>query len=171
MNKIPICHYVAYNNPEGAKKILEAWGIPVKGTNKKGLAESLQKLLRQEGEGVLMDIGNMHPDKDLVVTVEQMKAEKTENKNGENTSSCNGGKCSCMNCGEKKSNACGCGMSSFGGGSWNHNEGAFYKPGSNAMVDEFQVYGFDGEKKKVEAGTILFIGVSALLAYMLYKNG
>jgi len=171
MNKIPICHYVAYNNPEGAKKILEVWGVPVKGTNKKGLAQSLQGLLKQEGEPVLMDLANLHPDKDLIMQVEAIKAEKNQPSTPaiENVSGCNGDT-ACAKCAENKSSACGCGMSSFGGSFWNAPEGAYYKSPRNPWVDEFQVYGFDGQKKEANKGALLFGGVALLLAYMLYKN-
>jgi hypothetical protein len=167
MNKISICHYVAYNSPENAKKILQAWGIPVTGTNKKGLADSLQALLRQEGEPVLMDLANLHPDKDLIFKVEEIKAERNQPAM-EKTSGCNGDT-ACAKCSEKKSNACGCGMSSFGG-SWNIQEGAFYTPPRNFWVDEYQVYGFDGKGQSSNKGALLFGGIAVVLAYMLYKN-
>lgn len=172
MNKIPICHYVAYNNPEGAKRILEVWGMPVKGTNKKGLAQSLQALLKQEGEPVLMDLANLHPDKDLIMKVEEIKAGNvpTPAEPVAPEGKSNAGGCSCMACSEKKSGACGCGMSSFGGSFWNAPEGAYYKSPRNPWVDEFQVYGFDGQGKSDNKGALLFGGIAVLLAYMLYKN-
>lgn len=171
MNKIPICHYVAYNAPENAKKILDAWGVPFKGNNKKALAESLQTLFRQQGEGVLMDLGNMHPDKDLILKVEEIKSQSSmPQSTSEKTSGYSGG-CSCANCSEKKSNACGCSGFS-GGGPWNAPEGAYYIPPRNPNVDEFQVYGFNGEtaSKESNKNLLLFGGVAALLAYVLYKN-
>lgn len=173
MNKIPICHYVAYNNPEGAKRILDVWGVPVKGTNKKGLAQSLQALLKQEGEPVLMDLANLHPDKDLILRVEEIKSDNNQQAQGsEKVSGCNGDT-SCTACAgnsEKKSGACGCGMSNFGGSFWNAPEGAYYKSPRNPWVDEFQVYGFNGEGKSENKGALLFGGIAVLLAYMLYKN-
>lgn len=172
MNKIGICHYVAYNAPENAKKILAAWGMPTNNGNKEGLAQSLKALLKQEGEPVLMDLANLHPDKELIMKVEEIKAG-----NNSKESSSDGGSCSCNGkCSECKSSYCGC-SSGFGGGSWNHNEGAFYAPNRNPMVDEFQVYGVDGSKsnekeskKEVNKSMILFGGLSILLLYGLYKN-
>ena len=173
MNKIPICHYVAYNSPENAKRILEAWGVPVKGTNKKALAASLQALLRSEGEPVLMDLANLHPDKDLIMKVEEIKTESVQADKGTEKISNANGDCSCAKCSEKNSNACGCGMSSFGGSFWNAPEGAYYKSPRNPWVDEFQVYGFDATqtaKSAAKGGAVLFGGVALLLAYLLYKN-
>jgi hypothetical protein len=170
MNKMHICHYVAYNNPPGAKRILDAWGVPVKSGNKQALAQSLRALLRQEGEPVLMDLANMHPDKELILKVEEIKAER----NNPESSADGAGNCPCGcggACKEKKSGACGCG-SNFGG-PWNANESAFYSSNRNPIIDEFQVYGADGpeSQKQVNKSTILFGGVALLLLYTLYKNG
>ena len=158
MQKVHICHYVAYNSPQNAKKILEAWGVPVKNGNKETLAESLKALLKTQGEPVLMDLANLHPDKELILHVEELKnSAQKESKQG----------CSCNS--EKKSGACGC--SSFsGGGAWNANEGAFYSVPRNPMLDEFQVYGFDGSKPRFTYGEVLMGGVGALLLYLMWKG-
>lgn len=156
MQKLHICHYVAYNSPQNAKRILEAWGVPVKSGNKEALAQSLRGLLKTQGEPVLMDLANLHPDKELILHVEELKSGKKGTE----------GECKCGS--ESKSGACGC--SSFGGGSWNANEGAFYSIPKNPMLDEFQVYGFDGSKPKFTYGEVLLGGIGALLVYLMWKG-
>lgn len=179
MAKIPICKYVAYNNPEGAKRILEAWGVPVESGSQNELARKLSSLLASQGEGVLQDIGNMHPDKDLVLTVEAIKQDKGSMNSTSQvvTSNADGGcGCGCGNCkcSEKKSGACGCSSSFAGGGAWNANEGAYYNPYLQPNVTPFAVYGADGsgseDKKKLSNSDIFFIAVGAFLAYQLYKS-
>lgn len=165
MNQIPLTHYVAFNAPENAKKILRAWGVPVTGGNKKALADSLSALLRQEGNGVFMDLINLHPDKEYILQLEQIKKENGAQAAAEPNSGCDGGKCQCS---EKKSGACGC--SGFAGGSWNGGEGAYYSPNRNPNVDEFQVYGFEGTPMS-NKGALLFGGIALFLAYSLYKGG
>lgn len=164
MNRIPLSLYVARNNPDGARKILEAWGVPANTSDPRKLANLLSVLLKQEGDGVLMDLGNMHPDKELILAVEDIKSGASSSADGAS----GGCPCGCGgSCKEKKSGACGC-QSSFGG-PWNAQDGPNYGPYKNHMVDEFQVYGFSGPEA-TQRPLILFAGIAFVLGYMLVKN-
>lgn len=167
--KIPISKYMAYNSPENTVRILDLYGVQYNSQNPKELASRLSDLIKKEGESVLADIGNLHPDKDLVLAVEEMKAEKSGSLGMQSaTSSCDGGQCSCKKK-EKTSGACGC--SSFsGGGAWNNGEGAF-KSNTNPIVDDYLVYGADGKGSSgITKEAMLFGGIALILAYSLYKN-
>lgn len=163
MNKIPIWYYVARNNPEGAKIILDAWNVKPKSNAFSHLAESLRQLYTQNKEAVLMDLANLHPDKELVVAVAGMQEAPAEPENKSGCDAC-GGKC-----GERKSGACGC-QSSFAG-AWNPGDGMYYSPNRNPNVDEFAVYGFDGKKKANDNAVIVFGAIGLFLAFQLYRNG
>lgn len=166
MSKIPLSVYIARNAPDNAIQILQAWGMPVESRNPKVLAKNLNTLFTTQGEGVLKDMGNLHPDKDLILAVEAEKSGR------EQSSGCDGINCNCKS-NEQKSGACGC-SSGFGGGAWNSNEGSYYGSNRNTNLDEFQVYGFNGintpDGKKIDNSTLFFGAVAVFLAYQLYKN-
>lgn len=163
MKKISLERYFATNAPEQARYLLGLYGVNVESRTIEELVQKLSQLKNENPEAVLQDMANLHPDKPLILRVEEIKKE--------------------MNQPEQKSGACGCG-SSFGGGSWNADgdNGGGCKCGcggkcgkssfsGDAVVQDYSVYGFGGlESIKDNRGTILFGGIALLLAYALYKN-
>jgi hypothetical protein len=65
---ITLSDYVAHKNPKGASRLLKRFGYPAS-HDKYELAENLKDLVRNRREDALVEIGKIHPDKDLVLSI------------------------------------------------------------------------------------------------------
>ena len=57
--------YIAKNNPQGAKTVCESFGYQV--TNVHSMSQNLKDLVNNEGENALVEIMELHPDKDIIL--------------------------------------------------------------------------------------------------------
>ena len=108
MKRIPLYIYVAQNNPHGAASVIRKFGLP-EPQKPSDLMRGLRYIMAARGEEGFVEIAKVHPDRKLILDVEEIEKPPIEEK-----SSCNGDT-ACKSCSEKKSNACGCSHSSFSG--------------------------------------------------------
>jgi hypothetical protein len=103
---IGIDQYVAFNNPDQARKLVAKYGVkygfePAK--NMKDLMRKMNFIIKKEGANALHDIAMIHPDRDLILATVVGGENITPTVKSEASTA------------EKKSGACGCGMSSCNG--------------------------------------------------------
>ena len=65
---ITLSDYVAHQNPRGANILLKRYGYP-SASSKAEIADYLKDLIRTRKEDALSEIGKIHPDKDLVLSI------------------------------------------------------------------------------------------------------
>lgn len=94
--------YVAESNPSMAKAICHKYGYKLSGVqSKKDLGVCLEQLVAKEGEPALQDVVNNHPDKDLIIEMNQSEVKLgMDGMVSTKRKSC-GCNCSC-NCGKSK---------------------------------------------------------------------
>lgn len=66
--------YIAKNNPQGAKTVCESFGYQV--TNVHSMSQNLKDLVNNEGENALVEIMELHPDKDIILDYFAPKVEE-----------------------------------------------------------------------------------------------
>lgn len=65
--------YVAQSNPAMAKALCHKYGYKITGVSDiNGLAECLKQLVANEGETALKDVIKNHPDRELIIEVEEL---------------------------------------------------------------------------------------------------
>jgi len=100
MKKIPLHVYVAYNNPEGGKEVLNHFNLR-QPQNFNDLLRGLRHVMVTKGEEGFMQIARVHPDRNLILDENEITNGSKEIKsNSDGDSGCG--------CKDKKSNACGC---------------------------------------------------------------
>lgn len=104
--KIALTSYVAANNPSGAHKILQAWGVPMKSNaSPVDLAMALSRLFNNNKEAMMEDLAHNHPDKQLILYTEQVYlGQHNFDSNNLQSNACGCSSCS-GDCGCKKSAA------------------------------------------------------------------
>ncbi|HON92798.1 MAG TPA: hypothetical protein PKZ07_14620 [Sedimentisphaerales bacterium] len=151
--KIPLSSIIAFNNPEGAIKVLQAYGYEVETDDPHYLQRGLSHLLQTFGESGLSDLAKVHPDRELITRVNDVTANAGENKS--NACGCSGFS-SCDGCGG------GCGGSNFHG-PWNRCPGQ-----SRAGLIQYDVYGFTGKQSQGDGYGILLLGGIALAFGLMF---
>jgi hypothetical protein len=73
MKSIDFYHYIAANNPAGAKAAMEAGGYHVKVRSYEGMVADLKEFVRLEGEKGLMALAAIHPDRELILSASPQK--------------------------------------------------------------------------------------------------
>ena len=101
LEKIPLFIYVAHNNPNGAVKVMNHFGLmPPK--EEADLVRGLREVMTVFGEEGFMEIAKHHPDRNLIIDAEEIRNQKLvpiiEPKPV----------CETCEKNQKKSNACGC---------------------------------------------------------------
>lgn len=68
MNQIPLYYYIAFNNPDGAKSVIESFGYEVYNVkNRSDLAQCVKQLVQERGEDAITALAKVHPDRDLIL--------------------------------------------------------------------------------------------------------
>lgn len=75
MEKIPLFIYVAHNNPNGAVKVMNHFGLmpPKEETD---LVRGLREVMMVYGEEGFMEIAKHHPDRNLIIDAEEIRNSK-----------------------------------------------------------------------------------------------
>ena len=69
MNKIPLYYYIAFNNPDGAKSVIESFGYEIYNVrDRNDLAQCVKQLIQERGEDALAALAKVHPDRDLILS-------------------------------------------------------------------------------------------------------
>jgi len=73
-----VYEYIADNNPREANYLLSGYGYK-KTTSKKEISENLKALVRKNKEDGLKDLADIHPDKDLILSLVEDKVTVSSN--------------------------------------------------------------------------------------------
>ncbi len=120
--RISYTKYIAFNNTEAAQALLDKYGYQ-EATNSTQLENTLKGIIQQNGESALIDVLELHPDKQMILDVFGSE-EKKSGADGEaqhncacadGSSGCDGKK-GCGGCNKKKLSFEGCGSCRNGKG-------------------------------------------------------
>lgn len=68
MKQIPLYFYIAFNNPDGAKSVIESFGYELHNVeNRNDLAQCVKQLVQLRGEEAITALSKVHPDRDLIL--------------------------------------------------------------------------------------------------------
>ena len=88
MRKITIYDYIASSVPADAYALIKSNGYP-KPRNHHDLVAELKDYVKQNGESALMEIGKIHPDKELIgQCIEEEEGDNSSESNDKSNSSC-----------------------------------------------------------------------------------
>lgn len=74
MKKIPLYYYIAFNNPDGAKAVIESFGYEIYGVkDRNDLAICVKQLIEQKGEEGVVALAKVHPDRELILETADTK--------------------------------------------------------------------------------------------------
>lgn len=73
MKRIPLSSYIAWNNPAGAKAVIESFGYQVHNVRgQDDLSQCVNQFVNREGEKGLRALAKVHPDRDLILETEKL---------------------------------------------------------------------------------------------------